>query len=268
MVGAAHAPAPPVPRTPAEAARRGPQLPQRPPGRAGDPGGAPRRGAGRGPPGGRAPDPPRLKVAVDVDEVLAQFLRSLNAYVRDEHGLAFEVADYSVYYFAAIWGCPPDVSNERVHAFFQSEHFRSGVEPIPGALEALTRLRATCDLEVVTSRQHVIERPTLDWLDAHFPGVFDAVHFGNHFALEGGSRKKSEICRDIGAHVLVDDNPGYALDCAEEGIDAMLFDWNLGYPWAKTEAGPVHPKITRVADWAGLCVELEALAAALAAAGA
>ena len=66
----------------------------------------------------------------------------------------------------------------------------------------------------------------------------------------------------------MDDNPGYALDCAEEGIDAMLFDWNLGYPWAKTEAGPVHPKITRVADWAGLCAELEARAAALAAAGA
>ena len=46
--------------------------------------------------------------------------------MRDEHGLAFEVADYSVY-FAEIWGCPPDVSNERVHAFFQSEHFGSGV---------------------------------------------------------------------------------------------------------------------------------------------
>lgn len=27
------------------------------------------------------------------------------------------------------------------------------------------------------------------------PQIFSEVHFGNHFALEGASRKKSEICR-------------------------------------------------------------------------
>lgn len=30
------------------------------------------------------------------------------------------------------------------------------------------------------------------------PQVFSEVHFGNHFALEGASRKKSEICRCAG----------------------------------------------------------------------
>ena len=29
----------------------------------------------------------------------------------------------------------------------------------------------------------------------HTAGVFNDVHFGNHFALEGTSRKKSEICK-------------------------------------------------------------------------
>ena len=43
------------------------------------------------------------------------------------------------------------------------------------------------------------------------------VHFGNHFALEGKSRKKSEICAAIGAQVLIDDNPTYAKECAEVG---------------------------------------------------
>ena len=36
------------------------------------------------------------------------------------------------------------------------------------------------------------------------------MHFGNHFALEGASRKKSEICAAVGAEVLIDDNPSYA----------------------------------------------------------
>lgn len=48
---------------------------------------------------------------------------------------------------------------------------------------------------VVTSRQFVIQKPTLKWLDLHYPGIFSEVHFGNHWALEGKSKPKSEICR-------------------------------------------------------------------------
>lgn len=64
-----------------------------------------------------------------------------------------------------------------------------------GALHSLQRLAATCDLVVVTSRQHCIRGPTLEWIERHFPGVFAEVHFGNHWALEGQSKAKSEICR-------------------------------------------------------------------------
>ncbi|MCD7456521.1 hypothetical protein HAX54_031985, partial [Datura stramonium] len=33
------------------------------------------------------------------------------------------------------------------------------------------------------------------------------IHFGNHFALNGQSIAKSDICRSLGANVLIDDNP-------------------------------------------------------------
>lgn len=52
--------------------------------------------------------------------------------------------------------------------------------------------------------------------------IFSEVHFGNHFAKEGASRKKSDICRAIGAEVLIDDNPTYAKECAEAGIHVLL----------------------------------------------
>jgi hypothetical protein len=63
------------------------------------------------------------------------------------------------------------------------------------------------------------------------------VYFGNHFALEGASRSKSEICASIGAQVLIDDNVGYALDCAAAGISVLLYDWEGGYPWSKLPEG-------------------------------
>ena len=225
---------------------------------------------------------PKLKVAVDVDEgaecyasrwslllfelamlvmnisysilsffaVLGRFVHSLNEFFLDEYGLEYSVSDYNVYDFAKVWRCSQDESNHKVHEFFKSYHFSAGIEVIPGAFDALCRLRSDCELMVVTSRQHVIQEPTLEWLDCHFPDVFDAVHFGNHFALEGTSRKKSEICHAIGAHVLIDDNPSYAMECANAGINVLLYDWEHQYPWSKTPDGPFHERITRVRDWA------------------
>jgi len=199
-----------------------------------------------------------------VDEVLGQFLVSLNAFLKERHGMEYAVADYDKYVFAHVWGCTTDRSNEIVHEFFGSEHFAEGIPPIPGSREALEGLKAArdCELVVVTSRQHAIRQPTLDWIDAHFPGVFEDVHFGNHFALSGQSKKKSEICREVGAAVLVDDNPGYALECADAGIDVLLYDWRLGYPWSKGAGLDAHDRITRVSDWAQVEAELSRLAAA------
>lgn len=43
--------------------------------------------------------------------------------------------------------------------------------------------------------------------------------------------------REIGATVLIDDNPRYAVECASAGIDVLLYDWNMSYPWSKTSDG-------------------------------
>ncbi|CAI7908374.1 unnamed protein product, partial [Closterium sp. NIES-53] len=137
----------------------------------------------------------------------------------------------------------PLAANHRVHDFFKSTHFNDGIPIIPGAFDTLRRLSHFTDLVVVTSRQHVIREPTLEWLDNHFPGVFSSVHFGNHFALEGTPRPKSEMCRELGAEVLIDDNPRYAMECAEHGIQVLLFDWLLQYPWSKTAGGGPHHEL-------------------------
>ncbi|CAL5228676.1 g11849 [Coccomyxa viridis] len=205
---------------------------------------------------------PRLRVAVDVDEVLGRFLHSLNKFCEEEYGLLFDIPDYSVYEFAKIWKCTTDESNRIVHDFFESQHFAAGILPIPGAYHSLQRLRGSCDLVVVTSRQHCIRQPTLAWVQEHFPDVFREVHFGNHWALEGKSKAKSEICRDIGATVLIDDNPRYAVECASAGIDVLLYDWNDSYPWSKTADGPVHPQIQRVRNWTEVEEALARLGAA------
>lgn len=209
----------------------------------------------------------KLIVAVDVDEVLGRFVESLNEYVLcvAEFGeRAFSVEDYFVYEFAKVWNCSPSESNRIVHEFFDSRHFRDGIAPIPGAFESLQRIKETqVSLNVVTSRQHVIQEPTLAWLGDHYGGIFDGCFFGNHFSLSGASKKKSELCREIGAAVLIDDNVNYALECADAGIDVLLFDWNGKYPWSKQSSGAVcvdaHPRVRRVENWRQVELELASI---------
>lgn len=45
---------------------------------------------------------PRMKVAVDVDEVLGQFLVALNNFCRERYGMGHCVEDYHVYHFATV----------------------------------------------------------------------------------------------------------------------------------------------------------------------
>lgn len=42
---------------------------------------------------------------------------------------------------------------------------------------------------------------------------------------------------------------GYALECAEAGINVLLYDWKDSYPWSKLPQGKDHPLITVVRDW-------------------
>lgn len=102
--------------------------------------------------------------------------------------MEYEESDYWVYEFAKIWNCDQERSNHIVHEFFKSPHFKDGIPPVPGALEALQRLGQLSDLVVVTSRQHVIQDVTLEWIDRHYAGLFQDVYFGNHWALQVGGR--------------------------------------------------------------------------------
>ncbi|KAK8974943.1 hypothetical protein V6N11_066484 [Hibiscus sabdariffa] len=195
------------------------------------------------------PWPEKIVVAVDVDEVLGNFVSALNKFIADRYSSNHSVSEYHVYEFFRIWNCSPDEADIRVHEFFKTPYFEKGIHPLPGSQMALHRLSRFCSLSVVTSRQNVIKDHTIDWLEKHYPGLFQEIHFGNHFALDGMSRPKSEICRSLGAKILIDDNPRYALECAQIGIRVLLFDYENSYPWCKTQSVEEHPLVTKVRNW-------------------
>ncbi|KAG8373881.1 hypothetical protein BUALT_Bualt11G0071400 [Buddleja alternifolia] len=196
------------------------------------------------------PLPEKMMVAVDVDEVLGNFVSALNQFIADRYSLNHTISEYHVYEFFKIWNCSRDEADIRVHEFFKTSYFKKGIYPIPGAQMALQKLSKLCNLSIVTSRQNAIKDHTIEWIDKHYPGLFQEIHFGNHFALDGQSRPKSDICKCLGAKVLIDDNPRYAIECAEVGIKVLLFDYENSYPWCKTTAHVFkHPLVRKVHNW-------------------
>ncbi|KAJ4913781.1 Haloacid dehalogenase-like hydrolase (HAD) superfamily protein [Raphanus sativus] len=191
----------------------------------------------------------KIVVAVDIDEVLGNFVSALNKFIADRYLSNHSVSEYHVYEFFRIWNCSRNEADLRVHEFFKTSYFKKGIHPLPGAHKTLHKLSRYCELSVVTSRQNAIKDHTLGWIDMHFPGLFKQIHFGNHFALHGESKPKSEICRSFGAEILIDDNPRYAEECANIGMKVLLFDYENSYPWSKTESVDRHPLVTRVHNW-------------------
>nr|XP_027067326.1 uncharacterized protein LOC113692920 [Coffea arabica] len=106
--------------------------------------------------------PEKIAVAVDVDEVLGNFVSALNRFVADRYSSNHSVSEYHVYEFCKIWNCSRDEADTRVHEFFKTSYFRTGIHPIPGARQALQNLSRFCDLSIVTSRQMQLKNTQLN----------------------------------------------------------------------------------------------------------
>lgn len=184
-----------------------------------------------------------MKIAIDVDEVLAEYQNGFIEFHNKYYGTNLKRHHFAKSYkLEDAWGGTEDEAIDKVYHFYQTKDFKK-MEPVPGAIEAVRKLAQKHDLFVVTSRQNFASPVTLEWLDKHFPDTFSGILFANHFAKEGAPKDKSEICKEIGAELLIDDSLTYAKDCAKKGIKVKLFD----RPWNQTENLPKN--IQRVFSW-------------------
>jgi 5'(3')-deoxyribonucleotidase len=187
-------------------------------------------------------------IAVDVDDVISAQNESMRKFANRKYGYSHMPEDYlkieAPYwgYWGYVWGVSDEEQNLMVKEFqFSGEITKQKV--IPGSVAALKRLSKAHELVIVTSRHDVHFDETHEYLEKHFPALFNSVHFAK--VWEDGTREsKANICKKIGANYLVDDNSEHCNLAAEEGIKALLFG---DYGWNRN--AKLHPAVTRVRDW-------------------
>lgn len=169
---------------------------------------------------------PRPTIAIDIDDVLAVSASRFLEYSNQQWHTSLVLDDYTEH-LGKLWGVDRDECMRRLAQYIADDNF-AHLEVAAGAQLALRQLKGSYRLVVLTSRFQSLADQTQAWLDQHFMGVFDDVHFsniwdGSHHADVAHKLTKADRCLEIGADYLIDDQPHHCTGAAEVGVQAILF---------------------------------------------
>ncbi|MDB5447193.1 MAG: hypothetical protein JWQ97_2510 [Phenylobacterium sp.] len=110
----------------------------------------------------------RPLVIVDVDEVLALFIKGFGEFLETQ-GLEFRVERFAlfqnIYRPGATESLPLDEGRPLYDTFFRTRC--AEIEPAPGAIEALSRLRRRAEILILSNAPAEAERLRGEWLRKH-----------------------------------------------------------------------------------------------------
>ncbi|MCC7574247.1 hypothetical protein KO361_01530 [Candidatus Woesearchaeota archaeon] len=169
-----------------------------------------------------------MRIGVDLDEVLCEFLSGLIDFHNSVYGSSLVFDDFFSYNFWEVWGGDVEEAKLKVFAFYESDFFKN-LKPVKGAVEGVKALGEIHELFIITARQEFIADKTKVWLDLFFPGLFKGLIIVNHLSNSGVSRSKGDVCDELNISVMIEDSFGYAVDCLRNDRLVILFNkpWNV-----------------------------------------
>lgn len=179
-----------------------------------------------------------MKIAVDMDEVIADLLEQYILFLNTEQKLKLLREQFTGYYTWTGWNGTVEEKIQSFSTFYKSPYFFQ-VLPVAAAAEALATIKKDNELYIVTSRPDSLKDATISWIEQYYPDTFTDIYFADYVL----KKKKSDICKQLGATYIIEDSLDYARDCAAHNTNAVL----LTYPWNSAEQ--VTGNITRVKSW-------------------
>jgi len=179
-------------------------------------------------------DQTRKTIAIDIDDVVANVIDSVRLWANEKTGATLGQGEYHTnddywHYYDSIWerhGLSDMVSFSMVLDDLSRD--QSHIVVVEGAREAIQALKKNYDLVFVTSRPLYQKDATRRWLDERIDSEIPMYSSHNPLA-NAEARSKGEICTELGASFLIDDNIGNCQNAAEYGVEPLLFGmygWN------------------------------------------
>ncbi len=183
-----------------------------------------------------------MKIAVDIDEVLARGLATYLEYFNSTYDTSFTEEDFTPDkgFWEVLGVKDEDIAQVEQH-YRTTMHARDWLL-VPGAQEAILKLASQHELVIVSNRQTQGHEPTREWLQRNFGNSFGDVIFTEAERKDGVKPTKAEICSRIGAAVLIEDEVKEVNACQKLGIPVVLFETRLNQ-------GVEGEQIWRVRSW-------------------
>ncbi len=181
-------------------------------------------------------------IAVDCDDVLADSMEVFINYYNKNYGTSLT----KDHFFSSMWWDiireDKDVVINRYLEFIENKCFDE-IKPVPGAVEAIKKIKKKHELIVVTGRPNSLLKKTKKWVNDYFPNFFNEIHCTNlHFA-NGNGLTKGDICKNNKVDLLIDDYIEFGQECVNNNIEVFL----MNQPWNKQ--AKLLSGITRVMSW-------------------
>lgn len=177
---------------------------------------------------------PPFEIAFDIDGVVADTFRVFVEKAREDYGYRFTYEDIVEYEFLEVLDITKDDSDVIIQELLEKP-IESGIQPIRGAVEVLTRLSEIAPLFFVTARPE--KDPIIEWVYHQLPHVNRDL-----IQLEATqtSREKLPILEERGVRYFVEDRLDTCYLLEEISITPVVFE----QPWNKRK----HP-FPIVKDW-------------------
>lgn len=184
----------------------------------------------------------KLVLAFDCDDVLVPTSHQLLDYYNELYGTA---VPYEGFYSDDLWGAPSlEEASRRVDDLIKSGAMADAV-PQQSTIDSVQRIASMGhEMHVVTGRQSYQETETIALLDRYYPDIFRSIEHTNMYASGENAqlrRSKGEVCRNLGAHMLVDDHIVHGYDVIAAGVEDFVVYGD--YPWNRFDTlaqGMVH----------------------------
>lgn len=190
-----------------------------------------------------------FKIGIDIDDVVADFRNSFLNYYKNLRNFDVDKARDSVLLKTFF----NDKDFERdIYDFHHTKEFRE-LGLIDFSKDAINHLKEKNELIFVTSRPKNHKEVTKDFIMRNFSGDIKIIHSEEmEEKNEGKILTKGEICEKENLDIMIEDNPDYALDCAERGIYVFVLNQprNKEYDFSEFE------NIEKVNDWEELLDKL------------
>ncbi|MCF7834583.1 HAD hydrolase-like protein [Candidatus Gracilibacteria bacterium] len=186
-------------------------------------------------------------IGIDLDEVLSETVETmLKSHNNMINGMSIYKEDISDYYIFNIkkYKISQEDAVKYFRSFYDQTQSNDDIPAIKGSADGLKRLKKNgWKIVIVTARREDIKDITISWLDHHFPGLWDDILFASHFTDK--QINKSELCKQNGINIMIEDNLDYAIEMANEGIKMYLLD----KPWNKKFDPELNKGITKFYNW-------------------